>query len=140
MIKKLFLLLLFVNPVFGGEVVWKGVVKSNGAPTEAIPLVLKESYQIKCSGFINLGKWIQAGKKLGSDACFEFSDEAAMDKIDCLKNSQEISVCKGSYNPSHVYESEPFVASQNRIHFWVYDTDYDDNSGEFQVEIIRVAK
>lgn len=119
------------------EVIWSGEVKSDGTPTQPISLVLREEYVIKASGFINLGKWIQASEKLANDACFEFNKEKQVEKIACLKNSQNISVCDGTYRTDHVYQSQPFVAKQNRIHFWVYDTDYDDNRGSFQVEIIH---
>lgn len=119
------------------EVVWQGAISSDGSPSKAIPLTLKETYQIKVSGFINLGKWVQGGKKLANDSCYEFSNEGSTERVSVLENSIDVSVCEGKYHPDHVYISEPFVAKQNRVHFWVSDTDYDDNSGDFQVEIIH---
>lgn len=133
------LLSLCISHSYANEVIWRGEVKSEGAPTAAIPLILNERYQIKASQSINLGKWIQAGEKLASDACYEFNKEKSTDKVDCLKNSQNISVCDGTYHPDHIYQSEPFVAKQNRIHFWVYDTDYEDNHGAFHVEVIHLS-
>lgn len=119
------------------EVIWSGDVQSDGTPTQPITLTLRENYQIRASGFINLGKWIQASEKLANDSCYEFNKEKELQKIECLKNSQNITVCDGTYHPDHVYQSQPFTAKQNRIHFWVYDTDYDDNHGSFKVEIIH---
>lgn len=119
------------------EVIWIGEVKSDGSPTPPITLVLKEQYQIRVNHFVNLGKWVQAGEKLANDACFEFGKERAPKKMEFLKNSHNVSVCDGAYHPDHTYQSLPFAATQNRIFFWVYDTDYDDNHGSFQVEIIH---
>jgi hypothetical protein len=124
---------------FGAEkIIWNGEVNSNGNPTEAIPLQLFKKYQIKASGYVNLGKWIQNHQKLANDACYEFSEEEKTEKLEALKNSNEISICDNKFHPDHVYQSEPFVAEQDRIHFWVYDTRYDDNSGLFKVQIIEI--
>lgn len=111
---------------------------SDGSPTKAIPLVLKQQYRIKVSGFVNLGKWVQGGEALANDACFEFSKEKNTSQIETFKNSQDISVCDGKYHPNHIYQSIPFIAKQDRIHFWIYDTEYDDNSGSLQVQIIQI--
>lgn len=126
--------------VYADDVIWKGKVNSNGSPTELINLELHEHYQIKASQYINLGKWYQVGEKLASDACFEFNDNLTPHKYETLKNNQNISVCDGKYENSHVYLSAPFVAKQNRIFFWVYDTDYEDNNGFLEVEIIHNSK
>lgn len=125
---------------FGAEKeVWKGEVNSNGNPTEAIPLQIHKKYQIKASGYVNLGKWIQNHQKLANDACFEFSQEGKVEKVETLKNSNEISVCSdNTYHPDHAYQSEPFTANSDRIHFWVHDTNYEDNSGSFQVQIVEI--
>lgn len=125
---------------YADEVIWKGKVNSDGTPTELIKLKMHESYQIKASQYINLGKWIQASQKLANDACFEFSENPGKlppEKLESLRNSQDISICNGNFQSNHVYLSKPFVAKQNRIFFWVHDTDYDDNSGDFEVEIIH---
>ena len=131
------LLCFWAGYSYADEVIWSGDVKSDGSATASIPLILHERYQIKASQFVNLGKWVQAGEKLANDACYEFNKTQSQEKLEFLKNSQNISVCDGSYHPDHAYQSEPFVAKQNRIHFWVYDTDYDDNNGVFHVEIIH---
>ncbi len=127
-----------IGSVHADTVVWSGNVNSDGLPTTPVPLVLRETYQIKASRYINLGKWIQAGQKLANDACFEFNTQAGKEKIECLRNSNDISVCDGTYHPDHIYKSEPFKATQNRIFFWVNDTDYEDNSGFFHVEITHI--
>jgi len=132
------LLSLYIGNSYADKVIWSGEVKSDGTPTTAIPLNLRENYKIKVSQFVNLGKWVQKGEKLANDACYEFNKEKPQDKVEFLKNSQNISVCDGTYHPDHIYESTPFAAKQNRLHFWVYDTDYDDNNGAFRVEIIHL--
>jgi hypothetical protein len=120
------------------KIIWSGEVNANGAPTESISLVLQQQYQIKVSGYVNLGKWIQHREKLASDACYEFSQNHPFKKLTSIRNSLDISMCEGPYHPDHVYRSDIFTANQNRIHFWVYDTYYEDNGGSFHVEIINI--
>lgn len=122
---------------YADEVIWKGKVNANGTPTELITLKIHDRYQIKVSQYINLGKWVQATKKLGNDACYEYNDLTFSSTLESIKNSHNISVCDGKYHEDHVYLSEPFTAKQNRIFFWIVDADYDDNSGALEVEIIR---
>lgn len=118
------LLFFSFGSCYADEVVWSGEVKSDGSPTAPIPLILHERYQIKVSNPINIGKWVQAQETLANDACFEFNKEKSLQQIETLKNSQNISVCDGTYHTDHIYQSKPFVANQNRIHFWINDTDY----------------
>lgn len=123
--------------------VWKGSVSSDGNASASIPLEIGATYQISVSGTINLGKWRQNGQPLGEDAYFSFeisnpSDLTGVSKSDNFKNSMLIAVGGEKYNPSHVYVSQPFKATENRIHFWVYDTNYDDNSGAFSVQIFKL--
>lgn len=131
------LLSLWVSQSFADELIWSGDINADGTPSPSIPLTLHQTYQIKVSRFVNLGKWRQNGEELAYDACYEFSRERSHQKFEFLKNSQNISVCDGIYHLDHIYISEPFVAKQNRIHFWVYDTDYENNKGSFHVEIIH---
>lgn len=125
------------SSLLADTVIWSGEINSDGTPSNVISLEFNKTYQIKAKGYINLGKWIQAQKKLANDPCYEFNKERSTEKRESLKNSLSVSVCDGSYHPDHSYQSEPFIAKNNRIHFWIDDTDYDDNSGSFYVEIIR---
>lgn len=137
--KRLFLCIFLVSAfLHANEVIWSGTVLSDGTPTAPIALNLHENYKIKASGFINLGKFIQNKEKLANDACYEFNAEGETERIISIKNSLDISVCDGKYHADHVYPSKPFVAKQNRIHFWIFDTDYEDNHGELNVEIIHI--
>lgn len=124
------------------NVVWKGEINADGTPTSAIKLEVRKRYQIKVSGFVNLGKWKQGGKNLANDACYEFDEEGnTFQRVETIKNSHDITVCSDKkYHPDHVYQSEPFVAKQDRIHFWIYDTYYDDNSGSLKVEVSQVTE
>ena len=122
---------------YADEVVWKGKVNSDGTPTELITLKMHEHYQIKASGFINLGKWVQVGEKLANDACYEFNEKLAPHHFESLNNNQNIRICDDTYHENHVYESDTFIAKQNRIFFWISDFDYDDNNGALDVEIIH---
>lgn len=122
------------------KIIWQGEVSSYGEPTEPITLVNRKKYQIKVKGFVNLGKWIQGTEKLANDACYEFSQTDKKLKWEAIKNSGNISVCDNSYHPDHVYQSEPFIAKQNRILFWVNDTNYDDNNGAFHVQVVELEE
>jgi hypothetical protein len=121
---------------FTEKIIWLGDVLADGTPTKPISLILYHQYQIRVSGCVNLGKWIQNREKLGSDACYEFANNKAIEKTISLKNSLDISVCEGEYHSNHHYQSKPFKAAQNKIHFWVHDIDYSDNSGAFKVQIV----
>ena len=120
------------------KIVWSGEVFSDGKPTMAIPLSHHKKYQIRAKGFVNLGKWIKNREPLANDACYEFSKSGSIEKLESLKNSSGISICKGNYNPDHTYYSEPFEPKENIIHFWVHDTDYTDNADAFQIQIVEV--
>lgn len=124
---------------YAEEVIWSGNVNSDGTPTEAVKLELNKKYQLRVSGFVNLGKWVQNKERLANDACYEFSPEKGLEKTESFQNSLEISVCDEKYHSDHVYQSERFVAKNNRIHFWIYDDDYDDNHGELKVEVLKIA-
>lgn len=121
------------------KLVWEGSVQSDGTPTEAIPLELTKKYRFKVSGFTNLGKWVQNREKLANDANYEFNSEGAVEKLVSFRNSLDVPVGDGKYHSDHIYLSEPFTAKQNRVHFWMYDTDYDDNHGELKVELLHIA-
>ena len=123
---------------YADTVVWSGEVQASGYPTSLINLTLGKKYQIKVSGSVNLGKWWQAGKPLADDACFEYNDETVPTSVSTFRNSMQISVSDGAYHEDHSYLSQPFIAEQNGIHFWIYDTDYSDNSGALNVKIIEL--
>lgn len=129
----------FVFSLHAEDVIWSGNVHSDGRPTEPVSLELHKTYQIRVSGFVNLGKWVQNREKLANDACYEYNYEGEVEHVSTFRNSNEVSVCDGKYHLSHVYQSEPFVAKQNKIHFWLFDTDYEDNHGELKVEVLKIA-
>lgn len=118
------------------KVVWEGKVESNGTPSQKIKLILGEKYQIEVGGLINLGKWWKSGQPLIQDASYEFNAQAAPSHLISFKNSLNIPVGDGKYHPNHIYFSEPFIAVQSGIHFWIYDTNYEDNSGHLDVKVI----
>lgn len=130
--------LFLAGPCFAEKIIWNGGVYADGTPTQPIGLTLQQHYRIKVSGYVNLGKWIQNREKLASDACYEFSKEGSRAKASSLRNSSEISICDDDYHSDHVYESKPFIAKENRIHFWVHDTNYEDNTGFFNVQLIEL--
>lgn len=132
----------FTNCIAQETAIWSGKLNSNGTPTKPVKLEIGQKYRIEVEGFINLGKWHQQKKALANDACFEFSDETVppvRTKMKCFKNSFDLSVCDGNFHEDHKYKSEPFKALQSGIHFWVYDTNYEDNSGELNVKVIQIS-
>ena len=139
MIRALLFCSFFAFSLSADEVVFDGSVNSDGTPSKTVSLDLLKKYQLKVSGFVNLGKWVQNREKLANDAEYEFNNEGETEKIGSLKNSLDIPIGDGKYHADHVYLSEPFTPKQNKIHFWVYDTDYEDNHGEFKVEVLRIG-
>jgi hypothetical protein len=133
-----FIGLSIFNLNFAEEIVWSGEVSSDGTPSKAINLNLDKKYQIIVSGTINLGKWVQAGKPLGEDASYDFNAPTGPRRVEIFKNSNDIALDDQSFNPNHIYKSEPFVAKQNKIHFWVHDEDYSDKVGNFDVKIVQL--
>lgn len=131
-------LMMIVGTIYSDTVVWSGKVNADGTPSKVVPLTLGKKYIIKVSGIVNLGKWWQQGKPLAEDACYEFNAELKPEKYNTFSNSLHISVCDGTYHADHVYQSSPFMAAQSGIHFWVYDTDYSNNSGSLDVQVIEV--
>lgn len=129
---------------FADNVIWSGKINSNGTPTESVKLSLGKMYKVKVSGTMNLGKWRTDKQPLVNDSCYEFFADPGHQKgnpikIDTFKNSLNVSVCDGKYHADNVYESEPFFAAQSGIHFWIYDTDYENNTGALDVQIIQVS-
>ncbi|CUI16123.1 hypothetical protein PNK_0495 [Candidatus Protochlamydia naegleriophila] len=130
--------LFFASPCCAEKIIWSGEVYADGTPTSSIGLTLQHHYRIKVSGYVNLGKWIQNREKLASDACYEFSKEGSRTKTVSLRNSSEIPICDDDYHSDHIYESKSFLAKENRIHFWVHDTNYEDNTGSFKVQLVEL--
>ncbi len=122
------------------QVIWEGEVNSDGTPTTSVKLTLGHEYFIKVSGVMNLKKWWKQGKPLEEDACFEFNAEQTPMKLLSFKNSININVCDGTYHPDHIYTSKPFIAAQSGVHFWIYDSDYEDNNGTLFVQVIDTER
>jgi len=138
---RILTLLLLATHVFAEEVIWSGTVSSDGTPSPAIPLTLHHQYQMEVRGVVNLEKWVQQGEKLANDGCFEFTANGnILNPLVSLRNSLGIPSCTGDYNPQHSYRSTPFTAASDRLHFWVYDSLYEDNSGDFEVKIIELPR
>lgn len=120
------------------RVVWSMPVKADGTPTPKLELQLGERYQIRVSGTINLGNWTQNGEKLVNDAFYQYNDRTAPTLLPSLKNSMNIPFRDSHYHPDHIYVSNPFMAFQTSLHFWIYDADYNDNTGHLKVEVIKI--
>lgn len=118
--------------------IWEGEINSNGTPTEMVKLSLGKKYTVKVSGVVNTNKWHQGSAALGEDACFDFGDQVNPQPNELVKNSLNIDICADKqFHPDHIYESEPFEAKKNGIHFWVDDDDYTDNHGSFKAQIFE---
>lgn len=137
--RYLFFLFALISTLHADKIVWQGEVNSNGTPTPVIKLELGKTYQFKTEGTINLGKWWQDGKPLIEDANFEYNENVKPQPLATLKNSMNIPIGSDKYNADHIYFSTPFVAAQNAVHFWIYDTNYDDNSGSLKVQISQIT-
>lgn len=139
MIRSILFFLCVTISLSASEVIFEAEVHSDGTPSKTVSLDILQKYQIRVSGFVNLGKWVQNREKLANDANYEFNHEGSTEKIAAFKNSQDIPVGDGRYHVDHVYQSDPFTPKQNKIHFWVYDTDYEDNNGAFKVEVLKIT-
>jgi hypothetical protein len=87
---------------------------------------------------VPFGTW-RNGKRLINDACFEFNAKGYADPLPVFQNNLKIPVCDGTYRPSHVYRSKPFKSNGLPLFFWIYDTDYRDNSGSMFVKVVQLA-
>lgn len=135
----------FSSLCIANQVVWKGKVQSDGNPTPTVKLIIGQRYKLKVSNTMNLGKWRTNKQPLANDACYEFfanssDQELEPTKVNSIKNSLNIALCNDKYNPDHIYESNPFLAAQSGIHFWIDDTYYEDNTGALDLEVIQVEK
>lgn len=120
------------------QVIWSGSVSADGTPSPNITLELGKRYQITVSGTIQLGHWLQNQQILTNDAFYQFNDRVKPSSSSSLKNSMNVPFTDNTYNPDHVYSSLPFTAFQSAIHFWIYDTEYADNSGALQIKIVKL--
>jgi len=118
--------------------IWKGEVSSDGGPSPAIQLTQGKTYQIVVTGQMSLGTWSKNGKQLANDACFEFAAAGTPIHIPCFQNTLNINVCDDKFHSNHVYQSQPFAAEKDSISFWIFDTDYSDNSGNLQVQLNQI--
>lgn len=134
----LLLALSFSANCFAEKIIWSGEVNADGTPSEPVKLVVNHNYIIRAHNAVNLGKWVKQGEPLANDACYEFSKDNDPQKVDTLKNSLSIEICDGNYHSNHIYQSKPFKAAAEKIHFWVNDSYYDDNSGSFLLEVVEV--
>jgi hypothetical protein len=137
---KLFALaLLSLASLLGDNIIWSGDVNANGDSTPSIGLIIGKRYTIKADGTVNLGNWYQDKEKLLNDACFQFNVNVKPTAWPTLKNSNNIQICDGNFHEDHIYVSRPFIAAQSGIHFWIYDTNYEDNTGSLHVTISEVT-
>ena len=130
---------LFLFSTLNGENV-SLEVPADGTPTKAIDLKLSHKYQIKVTGAVNLGKYWEGNTVLADDACYELIAKTgkATSPLKNFRNSLDINVCEEKYREDHTYTSKTFVAKQSKIHFWIDDIDYSDNSGSLHIEIIEI--
>lgn len=119
------------------NLIWSGQVSAKGSQTQKIWLTAGETYVIEVSGSVQFGTW-RNGKRLINDACYEFNAKGYADPLPVLQNSLGIPLCDGTYRPSHVYRSQPFKANGSSLFFWIFDTDYRDNSGSMSVRIVQM--
>jgi len=119
--------------------VWAGNVSSLGRSIQAFNLRPRLRYYIVVSRNVYFGRWSVNGRSLLNDACYEYNAKGRPDSLPVFKNSFNIPVCDGRYRSSHVYRSAPFVYSGGALRFWIFDTDYRDNSGSMYVQVFRVG-
>jgi len=136
----LFMCGLFVGGYADETTVWQGYVSSSGQDTESITLEPGSTYVIEVGGTMDFGVNYRNDNQLIFDACYEFNSWGRPDFVPVYRNSLGIPVCKGVYEGSHVYKSDPFVANQATMTMSIFDTDYRDNSGSLKAKVVKVAE
>ncbi len=121
------------------RLVWTGNVDSRGQRITSPQLVAGNKYYIVVRGTLSEGTWYVNGNTLLNDACYEFNAQGSPQVLSIFQNSQGIIVCDNQYHPDHIYCSAYFDSNGQPISFWIFDTDYRDNSGSLQVEIYEVG-
>ncbi len=131
--------LILALPATAQQLVWSGSVDARGGAIAASGIEPGSRYVIRAWGQMYFGRWWQNGRDLWNDACYEFSAKGYPDPLPVLQNSWSVPVCGGLYQSSHVYVSGEFEAPAGMpLSFWIFDTDYRDNSGWLTVEVYRV--
>lgn len=125
--------------IVSNKIVWQGSVSSNGKKTSTIRLNSASRYYIEASSYVYFGKWWKNRKSLRNDACYEFNAHPIPQPLPVFKNSMYKPVCDGKYHSNHIYRSAPFKGNNQIMKFWIFDTDYRDNSGSLRVKIYRVG-
>lgn len=129
----------FFNFCHSDQLVWQGIVSALGRKTDRIPLNPGEEYYAVARGVVNLGRIAEWGNENRlNDACYMFRVNQDPIYAPVLKNSYQFRFCSGTYHSEHVYQSLPFRGNDRPLWFWVEDTNYGDNSGQFLVEVYRV--
>ncbi len=118
---------------------WAGDVSAMGQRITSTPLVAGNKYYIVVRGFINQGTWVENGRVLLNDACYEFNAKTSPDPLPIFQNNLGIIVCDNQYHSDHIYCSSQFESNGQPVTSWLVDTDYRDNSGTMHVEIYEVG-
>lgn len=113
-------------------------VPATGQTARVDGLVPGASYQLRISGWMTFGIWSRNGRTLQNDACYEFAAKGYPDPLPVLNSDLGTIQC-GPYDASHVYTSATFTAPSSSLSFWVFDSDYRDNSGALLVELLPVS-
>ncbi len=115
-------------------------VPSNGMTTEARVVRKKNTYYyLVVSGSAYFSRYDRPGGQLMNDACYEFNSKPRPVPMDVLKNNQNVNVCNSRYNRNSQYRTKPFIP-KGPLRFWIFDTDYRDNSGGLRVDVYRLDK
>lgn len=123
---------------YADTVIWSGSVSADGTRVGPVELIPGQSYRIKVNGTMSLTKWWKAGLPLKADAVYEFNANSEPAPLYSFKNNLDVAVSDGKYHADHLYQSAPFMAVQSGIDFWIYDTDYSDNSGALEAQVIKL--
>lgn len=121
-----------------GEYSFTVYVASNGKRTEGYAVRIDRYYYIVVSGSTYFSRRGGPGRRLMNDACYEFNSKPRPVPLPVFNNNHNINVC-GQYSSKHVYRSNPFMPNR-ALQFWIYDTEYSDNSGNLRVDVYELGK
>ncbi len=127
--------------------IWEGDVSSNGSKVNVPGIQPGKVYKVAVSGTMWFGNYWKNGEDLDYDAAYEFNavkpPPTYIPVFKVIANKSEHPfVSEGTpenYNPSHTYETPPFVINDNKLTLWVFDTDYRENRGQIHAKVYEVA-
>ena len=116
--------------------IWSGALASNGGVIATTRLQHGQRYQVRIAGAVHFGTWKPTKRALKNDACFEFNSGRGAVSLPIIQNSHGLNFCARGYSARHVYQTQLIYGDGRALTLRVFDTDYRDNYGSFNVQVV----